>query len=511
MTVLGLGGAGRDLACAIVAGGELRGAVELAKLGPGATLVQMIEACASAAGLAISAIERVGMTRPVSEEDLRTVRALLPGARVSLFEHHLAHAAAAFYPSPFEKATVLTLDSGGTLKSGQLAAATAGGIVPSEQWLWPDSVAGLYSAVTRLLGFRARAEEHKVQWMSVDGDDRYVPLFETVLGSLGDQGGTMDGSYFRRDGAGLEFSSKFWAAIDLRPSDPVPAPLRAHVAAGVQRAVERTVVRMSGSGDNLCLGGGLFFNVLLVRAIEESGRWKNVFVQPAAGNSGSAIGAAYLAGDGERRPLTSLGLGAAYKSEQIKQVIENCKVRFRLLLTEDDLVNAALDHLTASKIVAWMQGRTEFGPRALGNRSILASPLDPYASENLNTFIKHREAFRKFAASVPAEVAADYFDVSANARFLATVGRVQPEHRAKLGAALLGDGLVRVHVVQREENPLFHRLLTDFGQRTGLPILYNTSFNLFGDPLVSSPRDAVRSFFSSGIDSLFCGYFCLEK
>jgi carbamoyltransferase len=153
----------------------------------------------------------------------------------------------------------------------------------------------------------------------------------------------------------------------------------------------------------------------------------------------------------------------------------------------------------------------EFGPRALGQRSILASPLDPYAGENLNVFIKHREAFRKFAAAVPVERAGEYFETAPNARFLSTVARVKPAHRETFAGALLGGDLIRVHTVKRSDNPLFHQLLTEFGAATGLPVLYNTSFNLFGDPLVCTPRDAVRSFYSSGIDSAIIGNFVIEK
>jgi carbamoyltransferase len=153
----------------------------------------------------------------------------------------------------------------------------------------------------------------------------------------------------------------------------------------------------------------------------------------------------------------------------------------------------------------------EFGPRALGNRSILASPLNAYSTENLNTYIKHREPFRKFAASVPEEVAGEYFDVGPNARYLATVGRVKPEHRKTFESAILGDGLVRVHTVSKRDNPLYYQLLEEAGRATGLPVLYNTSFNLFGDPLVCTPRDAARSFYSSGIDAMFVGHFFLQK
>jgi carbamoyltransferase len=153
----------------------------------------------------------------------------------------------------------------------------------------------------------------------------------------------------------------------------------------------------------------------------------------------------------------------------------------------------------------------ELGARALGNRSILASPLDPYSTENLNAYIKHREPFRKFAASVPAELAARYFEVGPNARWLATVGRVRPEYKETFAAALLGDGLARVHTVDQREHPLYWRLLHAAGESTGLPVVYNTSFNLFGEPLVCTPRDAVRSFYSSGIDSMLVGNFFLQK
>jgi carbamoyltransferase len=196
---------------------------------------------------------------------------------------------------------------------------------------------------------------------------------------------------------------------------------------------------------------------------------------------------------------------------QIKGVLENCKLRFQYLLTDGELIERAIEALRDNKIVAWMQGRMEFGPRALGNRSILASPLNKYSTENLNVYIKHRESYRKFAASVPQEHAGEYFEVGANARYLATVAKVKPKYREMFSAALLGQDLIRVHLVDKEENPLFHSLLMAAGRANGLPVLYNTSFNLFGDPLVCTPRDAVRSFYSSGIDALFAGSFYLEK
>jgi carbamoyltransferase len=304
--------------------------------------------------------------------------------------------------------------------------------------------------------------------------------------------------------------------LGIQNGSEVPAALAAAVARGAQEAVQETALALAGEGENLCLAGGLFFNALLVEFLESSGRWKNVFVQAAAGNAGTALGAVFHVWHQVRRHTRrtsdgSLLLGPSYSAEEIKQVLENCKLRFQYLRSTDELLARAVALLGEHKILAWMQGRMEFGPRALGNRSILASPLDPYSTENLNIYIKHREQFRKFAASVPAELASTYFEVGPNARNLATVGRVRPEHHKTFESAILGRDLVRVHAVAESENPLFHRLLLEAGKSTGLPVLYNTSFNLFGDPLVSTPRDAVRSFYSSGIDALFVGNFLLEK
>jgi carbamoyltransferase len=241
-----------------------------------------------------------------------------------------------------------------------------------------------------------------------------------------------------------------------------------------------------------------------------------VFVQPAAGNAGTAIGAVLQAwhgvyGQPQRVTLGSMCLGPSFTAADIKEAVENCKLRFHYLLTSNEVVETAVAALSDNKILAWMQGRMEFGSRALGARSILASPLDIYSTENLNIFIKHREPFRKFAASVPEELAGEYFEVGPNARFLATVGKVRSPHREKFAAAILAGDLIRVHTVAAADNPLYWKLLHAAGKVTGLPVLYNTSFNLFGEPLVCTPRDAVRSFYSSGIDAMLLGNFFLEK
>jgi carbamoyltransferase len=520
MIILGIGGLHNDPACAILIDGVLAAAIEQKKIArriqPGALPEEAISAALQLAKLSASDVDSVALVRPFGQDLHMTLRSEFANAQVVMVEHHAAHAASAFYPSPFEEATVLTLDRDGDFRSAARWRASKNRLHLEKDLYYPDSLGDLYGRVTELLGFEAQADEHKVQWLSAcEPAEGYVPLFEEMIGNC--DWPSLNRSYLDADRVGHGgFSEKFYHHLGLEDGAAIPEEMKAPIAAGLQRAVERAVLRMAGDGENLCIGGGLGLNTLLISALERS---KNVFVQPAAGNAGTALGAVFLQWNRSpdlfapqaRASLNDLCLGPEYGSEEIKQVLENCKLHFRYLLTTGELIDSAVHQIGDQKIVAWMQGRMEFGPRALGNRSILASPLNPYSTVNLNAFIKHREKFRKFAASVPAEVASEYFETGPNARYLATVGRVRPEHRDKFEAATMDGGMIRVHTVTREDNPLYHRLLHAAGKSTGLPVLYNTSFNLFGDPLVCTPRDAVRSFYSSGIDALFVGNFLVEK
>ena len=525
MIVLGIGGILGDAASALLKDGELVAAVEESKLvrrrtnwgGPGGLPERSIATCLELAGARPDDVDAVAIVRPIPESDfLLKLRAQFPHSRIVLVEHHRAHAASAYYPSPFDHATVLTLDRGGDFRCGSRWQAEGAAMTLEQEQFAPDSLGDLYGRVTELLGFSANEDEHKVQWLSVRGDDRYRDLYLEIL-NLSDSGPRPDRSFFstERLHAG-GFGARFYERLGLADGEAIPEAMRAHLAAGVQIAVEDAALRLAGPARNLCLAGGLGLNSLLVSSLELALGSGNVFVQPVAGNAGTAIGAVLdtwhtVYRQEARVPLRTLSLGPAFSAADTKQVLENCKLRFRYLLTTDDIVDTAVEQLADNKIVAWMHGRMEFGPRALGNRSILASPLDPYSTENLNLFIKHREPIRKFAASVPAELCARYFDVGPNARYLATVGRVRAVHREQFAAAILADDMVRVHTVEREENPLYWKLLHAAGKASGLPVLYNTSFNLFGEPLVCTPRDAVRSFYSSGIDAMLVGNFFLGK
>lgn len=513
-TVAGFGGFLRDGACCLVRDGAIVAAVEQARVARHARPPWFPEdaflSTLQAAGVAESEIDEVAVARPLAHgaetSVLIRLRSRFPQCRIRVVEHHHAHAASAFFASGFSEAAVLSIDRAGDYRSAVLFEGHGSRLLPVRELYFPDSLGDLYNRVTELLGFLPRADEHKVQWLSVSGAPRYLEVFKRLIGADTAGWPRFDRSYFDPDGVGTgEFSSKFFDELGGRSFSEQD---RADIAASLQCAVEESVAAMLGSARNVCIAGGLALNALLVRALER--RFERVFVQPASGNAGTAIGAA-LSVCNSSAPLTTLCLGPGFRAPEIKQVLENCKLGFRYLLTEGELIAEAVRALAGNEIVGWMQGRMEFGPRALGNRSILASPLNPYSTENLNSYIKHREPFRKFAASVPAELASEFFNAGPNARFLATVSTVKPEYRDRFAAALLGSNLIRVHTVHKDENPLYHALLHAAGKASGLPVLYNTSFNLFGDPLVCTPRDAVRSFFSSGIDKLFAGSFVIEK
>ncbi|MFL6351524.1 MAG: carbamoyltransferase C-terminal domain-containing protein [Bryobacteraceae bacterium] len=522
-TIVGLGGLLSDPACCVIKDGRLASAVEQAKVSRqgrvGSFPDDAFHLALNVAGVKPGEIECIAIARPFavgSESAMQLeLRARFPDADVVVIEHHHAHAASAYYATRLDSASVLSIDRAGDFRSAVLFTARQNRLTPVRELYFPDSLGDLFNRVTALLGFEPRADEHKVQWLSAAGNAKFLQTFRELIFRAGPSWPQMNRGFF--DAERLThggFSGRFYADTKIGAGEPLSSETKANVAASLQTAIHEAVTAMIGPAENVCIAGGLALNAFLIHSLERN--FQNVFVQPVAGNAGTALGAALYAwhnfyGEEARVPFDTLCLGPAYSAEQIKQVLENCKLRFRFLLTEGGLIEHAVRALNDQKIVAWMQGQMEFGPRALGNRSILASPLNPYSTENLNVYIKHRESFRKFAASVPAELADQYFEVGANACYLATVGRVRPEYRETFAAATLGNDLIRVHTVEKDQNPLYHGLLTNAGEMTGLPVVYNTSFNLFGDPLVCTPRDAVRSFYSSGIDALFVGRFYLEK
>ena len=449
-------------------------------------------------------------------------RLIGPNPKFHRFEHHLCHAASAYYASPYDRALVLTLDGSGDMWSGLVSIGEGQSLEPLHPLRFPNSLGWLYGRVTELLGFRSGRDEHKTQWLSATGVPDYLPAFRGLFRKDARGLPLLDLRYLGREaGETWKLSPQFCAQLQLSDRRVPPRALAATVARSVQDFLEESVVelaeayRQSTGARYLCLAGGVFLNVLLVRALEQRTGFDGVFVQPIADNAGTALGAAWLAGrklskEQERLPLRDLHLGPRFDPRDIKAVLDNCKLIYDYSSNEPELLEQTVKLLNQNKIVGWYQDRMEFGFRALGNRTIVASPFSPYVTENLNHYLKNREDFHPFVLSVPAEQAASVFHSSDNCRFAASVGELRPG-LPDLERFIFGGRRVRLHLVDKTVNPQFHALLQRFGQTAPAPVLVNTSFNLFGEPLVCDPRAAIRSFYCSGIDALVLNRFVIVK
>ncbi len=551
--ILGISDLQHDTAAVLLGPGGLISAIEEEKLNrvdAGGGLPQSaIEHCLRLGGVSLKelsgiamAFDPVALARKRNEAGNESPRqshrdsqgfgellaCITPGVRIQntpalSFDHHLCHAASAFFPSPFDSALVLTLDHKGGEFSGSICVGRGNELKTLHEIRFPNSLGWFYSQVTALLGYLPGRDEHKVQWLSKEGTPDFLGIFREVF--VRDANGlpvlNID-RWLNGDANPGRFPRKLANTLQIQDLNPPrESRLGAQIARSAQDFLEGCVIdlaegfRLKTGEKSLCVAGGVFLNVLLVKALESRSGFDSVFVQPVAGNPGTALGAAYLAaqpvwGKVERQPIEQMDWGPEYSEEQIKAVLDNCKTIYRYLPGEKQIVEETLQCLQRDKMVAWFQGRTEFGHRALGNRSILASPFSPYVKENLNRYVKHREDFHPFALSVPAEDAGTIFECTENCRFMASVGKLkagQPE----LERFCFNGRAVRVHRVDQKVNPRLWSLLRKFGESSPAPVLLNTSFNLFGEPLVCDPRDAVRSFFCSGIDALAMGNFLVVK
>jgi len=570
MFLLGISAMEHDPAAALLHDGRIVAAIEEGKLARTRTLDGIpraaIQYCLSRAGIGWREIERIAVATcparacsrqaffhgkylavaPISSayylnkafgelgrelNNLRILREMAgpPAHRVVKLDHHLCHAASAFYASPFDRSLILSLDEKGDGRAGFVGLGEGKEIREMHSLSYPHSLGWVYSQFTSLLGFRPHADEHKSQWLSLQGEPVFANLFLDLLRSHSSGPPHLNSKYFRSGFAGVvAFSDEFYRQLNL-PNGPemkIEGALRANIAASLQQACATLLnewlesLRKSARAQSLCLAGGLFLNPLLVAAVERNSGFDDIFVQPAAGNEGTSLGAAWISwheGSNQSRvaPMASPHWGPSYSNEEIKNVLDNCKASYRWCDSEDRKIEETLKLFHAGKIVAWFQGAAEFGPRALGNRSLLASPWAPYVNENLNDYVKHRESFRPFALVVTSEDAGDYFECSPNSRFLTTMAIAKSEaaklfERTSQGFLSRGN-FVRLQVVAKEDNPLLWKLLESWGKNARAPMLVNTSFNLFGEPLVVTPRDAVRSYFCSGADALVAGSFLLTK
>jgi carbamoyltransferase len=446
--------------------------------------------------------------------------------KIVTLDHHSCHAASAFFLSPFEKALVLTLDGEGDGTAGMIAVGEGSKIRTEKTIPFADSVGWIYSRVTDLLGFIPSKEEHKTQWFSLEGEPVYKDVFLRMLRRSSGVLPRVDFKYFHRDVTGVfEPSPYFFAHLGITGEQSEFTPeIKRNIAASLQAAVTEVISDLLASFQkktgmqHICLGGGVFHNTLLVASLEKKFGVGNVFVPPAPGNAGTALGAAAWIWHQEmgkprsaQSEVRSVYWGPGYARTEIKEVLDNAKARYAVQNTGEKKLESAVTLLRAGKIVGWFHGATEFGPRALGHRSLFASPWAPYVVENLNDFVKHRESFRPFAVSVREEDCAKYFVGSPLCRLMNSLASVRTDIDVLPRALQLPGGLVRLHIVEKETDPLLWELLRRFGEQEPAPILVNTSFNLPGEPPVIRPKDAARTFFCSGIDAVFIDNFLLTK
>jgi carbamoyltransferase len=436
-------------------------------------------------------------------------------ARVRFVDHHLAHAISAYGYSGFEDSAIVIMDGRGAWEATSIWHGRNGRIEHVLTIPFPNSLGGFYSAFTEYLGFVPNSDEWKVMGLAPYGRPgvNLDAFIDPVAAPYRVNAKRLNGG---RTGTSSGISALLGAP---RAAESDIDDGHKNMAYAVQDYCERairSVVRVAlakTKSRNLCLAGGVALNSKANGKILASGIVDKMFVQPAASDDGVALGAAlapYLDNGGHlpARAMRHAYLGPSFDDNAIETSLKTYKLHYARV---NDPACVAAELLAQGKILGWFQGRMEFGPRALGNRSILADPRDPQMTAKVNNAVKFREWWRPFAPSMKKEAAADFVESATDSPFMILTAQVRPEKRAVIPAVTHVDGSTRPQTVEKEINPLYWRLIDEFGKRTGVPVVMNTSFNLRGEAIVNTPTDAVRTFFSSGMDALVIGSFLLEK
>ena len=436
-------------------------------------------------------------------------------AQFRFMDHHLAHAISAFAYSGFEDAAILVLDGRGATEATSVWRGRNGRLEHLWTIPWPNSLGLFYAQFTYFLGFTPYSDEWKVMGLAPYGEPG-IDLREFIVPE--------ENPYRVATNLLIAPESDPFRAMEPRlgpprlPESEIDARHK-NLAFAVQDMCERAMITLAqaavaktGCG-NLCLAGGVALNSKANGKILSSGIVDRIFVQPAASDDGVCLGAVLgpTLDAGEKLPVRKMRhayLGNECSDAEIEKALATYKIR-ATRVADPAAVAAAL--LADGKILGWVQGRMEFGPRALGSRSILADPRDPEMNAKVNNAVKFREWWRPFAPSLLQEAAGDYLESATDSPFMVLTAQVRPEKRSVIPSVTHVDGSARPQTVERDVNPLYWRLISEFGRRTGVPVVMNTSFNLRGEPIVSSPTDAIRTFFSSGMDALIIGSFVVEK
>lgn len=464
-------------------------------------------------------------------------------------EHHESHAASAFYPSPFEEAAILTLDGVGEWATSTMGTGRGRDLQLHKELHFPDSLGLLYSAFTYYTGFKVNSGEYKVMGLAPYGQPKYVDLIYKHLIDLQDDGSfTMDQRYFNYL-HGLTMTSEAFSDLFGGPPRVAESKLtqkEMDLARSVQVVTEEVVLRMARTlhketgMENLCMAGGVALNCVANGRLLREGPFKRLWIQPASGDAGGALGVAQLIHhrylkqkrtvSPGRDSMKGAYLGPAYSDHEIESYLKSVNASYSKL-DRSTLLDTVSSHLASEKIVGWMNGRMEFGPRSLGCRSILGDPRSPRMQAQMNLKIKFREGFRPFAPSVLEEKAREYFELDGESPYMLLVAPVKKERqipmteegqklwgidqlnllRSDLPAITHVDYSARIQTVSKRTNPDYYDLITAFDEKTGCAVLVNTSFNVRGEPIVCTPEDAYRCFMRTHLDTLVIGSYVLEK
>ena len=468
--------------------------------------------------------------------------------RLRFSEHHLSHAASAFFPSPFKDAAVLTMDGVGEWATTSLAIGRGRSLEIVKEIHFPHSIGLLYSAFTYYTGFKVNSGEYKVMGLAPYGEPRYADkIFEHLVDLKADGSFRLDQSYFNYC-TGLTMTNRKFHALFGGEPRKASEPLTQHhmdLAASIQAATERVVItlvraiRQETGMRHLCLAGGVALNCVANGKVLRDAQFDDIWIQPAAGDAGGALGAAFAAEHIQLGRARNIVMGDAMRGSYLGPSFEQADIECRLkaagarfsVLSDTELFDISARILSEGKALGWFQGRMEFGPRALGGRSIIGDPRSPLMQKTLNLKVKYRESFRPFAPSVLREDLADWFELDSDSPYMLLVADVKREHRRQMTEAehaLFGidklnvprssipavthvDYSARIQTVSAATNPRYHSLISRFKDLTGCPVVVNTSFNVRGEPIVCTPEDAFRCFMGSEIDVLAVGNCLLLK
>lgn len=487
-----------------------------------------IKFCLKQAGIAIkdiSSISFAGATYTNFEEILKDYFDFTFGYAppIILIDHHLAHAASTYYLSGFDSSLILSMDFSGDRISTFAAMGDGMQIKEIYRIAKPNSLGIFYSMLTQYLGFQKDNDEYKVMGLSAYGNPKYD------LGKVLKKDGKiyqLNPAYLRNNVSpnmpALSKQERIYVNNMSLPyrgrlADEEITPYYKDVAASGQKLLEDIVLHLvdnlvkKNGLRKLCLSGGVALNSVMNQKIRESGLVDSLFVPPYVSDAGLSVGCALLQSvkyNIRPKPLEHAYLGPSYSVDEIKKVLEACHLEYEIPINLEERV---ADDIAKGKIVGWFQGRMEFGPRALGNRSILADCRDPEMTDKINRLVKFRESFRPFAPSVLDENAAEFFESITVAPYMIETFKVKPEKKSIIPAITHVNGTARVQTVSKKTNPRYHKLITEFKKITGVPVILNTSLNIMGQPIACTPRQAIENFFSTGMDVMVIGSFYLSK